>query len=135
MLIVLVLQEVRSIRVSTSTITSSDKIRFSSTKCPNRRNSDAIGMYPVEGRVIRPQWFLPAFEMSLLEDKNLDPKEVGDIITESVLQRGDERVAKLRVGGMLGGLPAEFQVKIVNRMRYPDLQVIQDGAAAIEAVY
>lgn len=69
----------------------------------------------------------------ILEDTNVDPTEVGDIIAGTVLQRGDTSVAQLRVAGLLGGLPADVPVKIVNRLCSSGLQAIADGAAAIEA--
>lgn len=60
-------------------------------------------------------------------------KDVGDIITGTVLQRGDTGAVQLRVAGLLSGFPTTVPVKTVNRLCSSGLQAIADGAAAIQA--
>lgn len=71
----------------------------------------------------------------VLEDTNVNVKEVGDLVAGNVLQRGDTGVVQLRVAGLLSGLPTTVPVRTVNRLCSSGLQAIADGAAAIQAGY
>lgn len=69
----------------------------------------------------------------VLRETQVEMADVGDVITGTVLQRGDTGVAQLRVAGLLAGLPSSVPVKTVNRLCSSGLQAIADGAAAIVA--
>lgn len=71
----------------------------------------------------------------ILKETGVGMDEVGDIITGTVLQRGDTGVVQLRVAGLLSGLSETVPVKTVNRLCSSGLQAIVDGAAAIQAGY
>lgn len=71
----------------------------------------------------------------VLKDTGVDVKDVGDVLTGTVLQRGDTSVVQLRIAGLLSGIPVSVPVKTVNRLCSSGLQAIADGAAAIQAGY
>lgn len=70
-----------------------------------------------------------------LKHTGVNVEDVDDVITGTVLQRGDTSVVQLRVAGLLSGLPATVPVHTVNRLCSSGLQAIADGAAAIQAGY
>lgn len=69
----------------------------------------------------------------VLKETGVGMDEIGDVITGTVLQRGDTGVVQLRVAGLLSGLSETVPVKTVNRLCSSGLQAIVDGAAAIQA--
>lgn len=69
----------------------------------------------------------------IVKETNVPINDIGDIITGTVLQRGDTSVVQLRVAGLLAGLPETVPVRSVNRLCSSGLQAIADGAAAIQA--
>lgn len=72
---------------------------------------------------------------TIMKHTGIDFKDVDDIITGTVLQRGDTSVVQLRVAGLLSGFPSTVPVRVVNRLCSSGLQAIADGAAAIQAGY
>lgn len=69
----------------------------------------------------------------ILEDTRVDPSEIGDVITGTVLQRSDTGIVQLRVAGLLSGLPHTVPVRTTNRLCSSGLQAIAEAAAAIQA--
>jgi acetyl-CoA acyltransferase 1 len=71
----------------------------------------------------------------LLDETNVDPKLIGDVIIGTVLASGMHRATEVRQAAFLAGLPDEVPVRTINRICSSGLQSIADVAASIRAGY
>lgn len=72
---------------------------------------------------------------SLLEETNIDPALIGDIVVGSVLAPGAHRATEVRQAAFLAGIPEAVPCRTVNRICSSGLQSIADVAASIKAGY
>lgn len=69
----------------------------------------------------------------ILKTTKVDPSSIGDVVFGTVLPRGGQSATQVRIGGILGGLPQEVPVMILNRQCSSGLQAIAHVAAAIKS--
>ncbi|KAL6526643.1 3-ketoacyl-CoA thiolase 2, peroxisomal [Orobanche gracilis] len=70
---------------------------------------------------------------ALLENTNINPSEVGDIVVGTVLAPGSQRASECRMAAFYAGFPETVPVRTVNRQCSSGLQAVADVAAAIKA--
>ncbi|XP_010556945.1 PREDICTED: LOW QUALITY PROTEIN: 3-ketoacyl-CoA thiolase 2, peroxisomal-like [Tarenaya hassleriana] len=70
---------------------------------------------------------------ALIEKKNVNPAEVGDIVVGTVLAAGSQRASECRMAAFYAGFPETVPVRTVNRQCSSGLQAVADVAAAIKA--
>eukprot|EP00026_Physarum_polycephalum_P009578 Phypoly_transcript_09706.p1 GENE.Phypoly_transcript_09706~~Phypoly_transcript_09706.p1 ORF type:complete len:454 (+),score=85.90 Phypoly_transcript_09706:102-1364(+) len=69
----------------------------------------------------------------ILKTTKVNPSSIGDVVFGTVLPRGGQSATQVRIGGILGGLPQEVPVMILNRQCSSGLQAIAHVAAAIKS--
>lgn len=69
----------------------------------------------------------------ILDETQIDPALVGDVVMGTVLAPGAARASEVRMAGFLAGLPDTVPVRTVNRQCSSGLQAIADVASAIKS--
>jgi len=70
---------------------------------------------------------------ALIENTNLNPSEVGDIVVGTVLAPGSQRAIECRMAALYAGFPDTVPIRTVNRQCSSGLQAVADVAAFIKA--
>nr|UOI39549.1 3-ketoacyl-CoA thiolase [Betula platyphylla]UVJ47668.1 3-ketoacyl-CoA thiolase [Betula platyphylla] len=70
---------------------------------------------------------------ALIENTNLNPSEVGDIVVGTVLAPGSLRATECRMAAFYAGFPETVPIRTVNRQCSSGLQAVADVAAYISA--
>ncbi|XP_024008362.1 3-ketoacyl-CoA thiolase 1, peroxisomal [Eutrema salsugineum] len=70
---------------------------------------------------------------ALIEETNVNPSEVGDIVVGTVLGQGSQRASECRMAAFYAGFPETVPIRTVNRQCASGLQAVADVAAAIKA--
>eukprot|EP01132_Coremiostelium_polycephalum_P006815 gene6815-8454_t len=68
----------------------------------------------------------------IIKTTGIDPKLIGDVVMGTVLPRGSQGAAEIRIASLLGGLPKEVPCMTVNRQCSSGLQAIANCAAAVK---
>uniref|UniRef100_A0A7N0USF1 acetyl-CoA C-acyltransferase n=1 Tax=Kalanchoe fedtschenkoi TaxID=63787 RepID=A0A7N0USF1_KALFE len=69
----------------------------------------------------------------VIENTNINPAEVGDIIVGTVLAPGSQRATECRMAAFYAGFPETVPLRTVNRQCSSGLQAVADVAAAIKS--
>jgi len=72
---------------------------------------------------------------AVIEETNLDPKIIGDVVVGNVLGLGAKPATEARMATLIAGIPDSVPVRTVNRQCSSGLQAIADVAASIKAGY
>jgi len=67
----------------------------------------------------------------LIKSTGIDPALIGDVVIGTVLPRGSQGAAQIRIAGLLAGLPETVSCMTVNRQCSSGLQALADVAGAI----
>uniref|UniRef100_A0A7N0V4Y3 acetyl-CoA C-acyltransferase n=1 Tax=Kalanchoe fedtschenkoi TaxID=63787 RepID=A0A7N0V4Y3_KALFE len=76
---------------------------------------------------------LAAVLKGVIENTNINPAEVGDIVVGTVLAPGSQRASECRMAAFYAGFPEIVPLRTVNRQCSSGLQAVADVAAAIKA--
>ncbi|KAK8944474.1 3-ketoacyl-CoA thiolase 2, peroxisomal [Platanthera zijinensis] len=80
-----------------------------------------------------PEDLLATVLKALVENTNLNPNEVGDIVVGTVLAPGSQRAIECRMAAFYAGFPETVPLRTVNRQCSSGLQAVADVVAAIKA--